>query len=54
MNIYNTNETIFIKSLIEKNDIKDCYTKAHALQKQGCDMFTLFWKIYVDKYVSTE
>lgn len=50
MNIYNTNETIFIKSLIEKKDIKDCYTKAHALQKQGCDMFTLFWKIYVDYY----
>lgn len=49
-NYYNENEKLFIKSLIEKKDIKDCYTLAHKLQKEQCDMFELFWKIYIDYY----
>jgi hypothetical protein len=52
-NYYNVNEELFAKSLIEKKDIKDCYTKAYTLQKQGCDMFALFWKIYIDYYAHT-
>jgi len=47
---YNTDEQLFVNALIEKKDIKDCYTKAYTLQKQGCDMFALFWKIYIDYY----
>lgn len=49
-NYYNENEKLFIKSLIDKKDIKDCYTLAHKLQKEKCDMFELFWKIYIDYY----
>jgi len=50
MDYYNTNEQLFVNALIEKKDIKDCYTKAHTIQNQGCDMFALFWKIYIDYY----
>ena len=49
-NYYNTNEQLFVNALIEKKDIKYCYTKAHTIQNQGCDMFALFWKIYIDYY----
>jgi len=47
---YNSNEQLFVNALIEKKDIKDCYTKAYTIQKDGCDMFALFWKIYIDYY----
>ena len=50
MDYYTADEQLFINALIEKKDIKDCYTKAYTIQNQGCDMFALFWKIYIDYY----
>lgn len=51
--LYTPDEQLFVNALIEKKDIKDCYTKAYILQKQGCDMFELFWRIFIDFYAHT-
>lgn len=47
---YSEDELSFVNSLIQKKNIKECYNKAYFLQNNGCDLFSLFWNIYIDFY----
>ena len=44
--MYSPNEYAFVNALIEKRDLKDCYTKVETV---SC-IFDLLWRIYLDFY----
>ena len=44
--MYSLNEYAFVNALIEKKDLKDCYTKAEKVS----NIFDLLWRIYLDFY----
>lgn len=54
--MYFQKEEEFIKSLLEKKDIYDCYKKIFELKKdvenEGGDIFKLLWKVYIDLYAT--